>query len=333
MVIIARKTKINRIQTPELLAQFDSQNKYLMQTFLEYLKSTDKSKLTIEQYDNDLKIFFCWDVLENNNKPFTQITKREFTKFQGKALNDWEWSSSRIRRVKSCISSLSNYIENILDEEPEYQGYRSIIRKIENPVNVPVREKTVFKTEELQKLLDTLVENKQYKQACALSLAMSSARRKAEIPRFKVSYFTDENVLYGSLYKTPEKVVTKGRGSKGKLLYLYILKKPFDPYLKMWLNEREMCGIQSEWLFPKENNPNEPVSDDIMDGWADHFTTILNKDFYWHSIRHYATTEFCKSNIPPQIIKGIIGWESVDMVDVYNDLSTDDMLAQYFKEQ
>lgn len=48
-------------------------------------------------------------------------------------------SPARVRRVKAALSSLSNYIENILDDE--YEDFRPIIRKIENPQNTPVREK------------------------------------------------------------------------------------------------------------------------------------------------------------------------------------------------
>ena len=55
---------------------------------------------------------------------------------------------------------MSNYIENILDDEPEYEGYRAVIRKIESPVDDVVRDKTIFEMDELQKLLDHLVENK-----------------------------------------------------------------------------------------------------------------------------------------------------------------------------
>ena len=64
-------------------------------------------------------------------------------------MNTWGWSSNRIRRVKSVISSMSNFIENILDEEEGYEGYRAIIRKIESPVKEEVREKTIFEPEEL----------------------------------------------------------------------------------------------------------------------------------------------------------------------------------------
>ena len=186
----------------------------------------------------------------NGNKEFIKITKRDFVRFQNHCLKEWGWSSNRVRRVKSVISSLSNYIENILDEEEEYEGYRGVIRKIESPAKEVVREKSVFEPEEMQGLLDHLVAQGKYLQACILSLAINSGRRKAELPRFKVSYFSEENVIFGSLYKTPEKVKTKGRGSRGKMLDLYVLKKEFDPYLELWLAERKRLGIDSEWLFP-----------------------------------------------------------------------------------
>ena len=330
--LMARKTVYNVISSPEILEQLDKQNKFLKTEFLEYLQSVGKAVTTIEQYGHDLNIFFSWNYSCNANKPFTKITKREFAKFQSNALNEWQWSPKRIRRVKATISSLSNFIENILDEEDEFKDYRSVIRKIESPVDTPVREKTIFEPEELQHLLDVLVENKKYEAACALSLAMNSARRKAELTRFKVSYFNDENVIYGSLYKTPEKVVTKGRGVKGKLLYLYVLKKAFDPYLKLWLDERKAKGIESEWLFPKTSNKNEHVSVDTFDTWAELFTKLSGKNFYWHSIRHYATTEFRKNNIPTDVVQEFIGWESADMVNLYTDISADDKIGQYFDE-
>lgn len=329
---MARKTKVNFIAHPEILDMCHIQNKFLFDSFLDYLKSTDKANTTIEQYRNDLKIFFCWNYTDNNNKPFIEITKRDYTRFQGKALTDWEWSPKRIRRVKACISSLSNYIENILDEEDEFKNFRSVIKKIESPVNVPVREKTIYTPEELQSVLDMLVNDKKYEIACALALAMYSGRRKSELARFKVSYFDEKNVLFGTLYRTPEKVVTKGRGSKGKLLTLYVLKKEFDPYLKLWLEERERLGITSEWLFPKETNHNEHIDRYALDRWARLLTKLSNKDFYWHSMRHFATTQFCKSNIPNHIIKQIIGWDSLEMVDLYNDTALDDVLGDYFKE-
>lgn len=330
-----RKTVYNNITTEDKVAQILPENKELMEEFLDYLKSVDRSKGTITQYKSDLKIFFVYNLENNKNKRFTEISKREFTRFQNHAINEWGWSPKRVRRVKSTISSLSNYIENILDEEEEYSGYRGVIRKIESPADEVVREKTVFEPEEIQKLLDALIEKKKYMRACIVSLAVNSGRRKSELPRFKTSYFNEENIIFGSLYKTPEQVKTKGRGSRGKMLTLYTFKHDFDPYLKIWMDERERLGIDSQWLFPKKVNGeyvDEPIEPDTLDNWTDGFSKILGKAFYWHSLRHFWTTQALKSSLPSNVVQELCGWSSSDMVNLYDDSTAEDTFAEYFDE-
>lgn len=330
-----RKTVYNNITSPEKLAQCNKNNIELGEEFLDYLRSVDRAETTIKQYESDLKIFWCWNYEYNKNKDFIKITKREFSKMQNHCLNVWGWSPKRVRRFKSTISSMSNFIENILDEEEEFEGYRSSIKKIESPVNTTVREKTIFETEEIETLLQILIDNKQYMKACVVALCAFSGRRKSEIPRFKVSYFDEENVKFsGAMYKTPEKVRTKGHG-KGKYLELYVLKKPFDPYLKLWLEERGRLGITSEWLFPRKENGkwvDEPLKTDTMDNWVDGFSKILGKPFYYHSMRHLFTTNLAKNSIPATVIQEIIGWESIDMVNLYSDISADESIGKYFDE-
>ena len=227
---------------------------------------------------------------------------------------------------------MSNYIENILDDE--FEGYKPIVRKIESPADTAVRVKTVFQEEDLKPLLDTLIEKKQYMKACALALAINSGRRKAELPRFKVNYFDKENLICeGALYKTPEKMMTKGRGSRGKLLDVYTLAKPFQPYLDLWLAQREELGIDSEWLFPKYKDGewlNEQIDVVLLDSWARTFSKMLNKSFYWHSLRHYFTTKLSESNLPDSVIQDIVGWESADMVHLYNDQTAEAQFEKYF---
>lgn len=329
---MGRTTVYNNITSPELIAQINTNNVYLKKEFLDYLKSIDRASSTISQYESDLDIFFCWNCQYNDNKDFIKISKREFAKFQNHTLNEWKWSPKRIRRVKSTISSLSNFIENIMDEEEGYENYRSVIKKIESPVNTTVREKTIFEESELQALLDHLIEHDKIKQAAIVALAMYSGRRKAELPRFKVSYFNDENVIFGSLWKTPEKVKTKGRGSQGKMIYLYVLRNKFKPYLDLWMKQREELGIESEWLFPDADDNSQPIKTETMDSWNDAYTKFLGKDFYWHSLRHYFTTTLAQSGIPTNVIQDIVNWESADMVSLYDDTSADENIGKYFDE-
>ena len=334
---MGRSTVYNNITSPELLNDVLPDNLDLSKDFLEYLQSIDRSPSTVNQYKNDLNIFWVWNLQFNNNKLFTKVTKREFARFQNHCLNEWKWSSNRVRRVKSVLSSLSNFIENILDEEEEFAGYRSVIKKIESPVKDFVREKTVLEDDEVKLLLDTLVDRGEIMKAAVVALAAYSGARKSELPRFKLSYFDKENVIYGSLYKTPEKIKTKGRG-KGKFINLYTLKNEFDPYLNLWIKERENLGIECEWLFPdvgmigKSNVIEDPLRVSTMDNWVDEFSKIVNKPWYWHLNRHYRTTLLLKKNIPSQVVQDITGWQSLEMVSNYSDITTDENLGMYFDE-
>lgn len=327
-----RKTQYQLITSPELLEQVNPKNKRLMSDYMTYLRSIQRSEKTIESYRNDLEIFMVWCLQNADNKFFADVTKRDIIAFQNYLIYTNGNSPARVRRIKATLSSMSNYIEAILDDEPEFKDFRNIVKKVENPVNQPVREKTVFSAEELQSLLDILVEQKEYQKACLLALAMCSGRRKSELVRFKADYFKDENIIYGSLYKTPEKIKTKGR-SLGKFLYAYTLVHGFKPYLDMWIAERERLGIDSEWLFISPcDGGYKQMEITTLNSYADTFSRLLKRDFYWHSMRHYFTTYLSRMSIPEGVITEVVGWDSAEMCRIYNDTSTDDELSKYFDE-
>lgn len=329
-----RTTVYNKITSKEKLSKVNPENKQLEEDFLEYLKSIDRSEGTVKQYKADLHVFWCWNLENNGNKAFHKMSKREFSRFQNCGINEWGWSPKRTRRVKATLSSLSNFISNILDDEDEFKGFTPIVRKIESPANIAIREKTVFSEEELQEILDVLVKEESYMKACALALAMNNGRRKAELLRFKVSYFDDENLICeGALYKTPEMVRTKGRGSNGKPLYLYTLAKGFKQYFDLWMEERKELGIESEWLFPKRVNGrwvDEPAEPSLFDSWAHSFSDIIGRPFYFHAMRHHFTTKLLENHIPEAVVQSIIGWDSSDMLRIYDDREISDSFAQYF---
>lgn len=328
---MGRKTKMNHgLTSPEKLAKVNPSNMQLKADFLDYLKSVQRSPLTIRGYDNDLDIFFCW-VLDNaDNKDFVKITKRELVRFQNWLCGENENGSARVRRIKSAISSLSNYIEAILDTDEEFKDFRSIVRKIENPALQPVREKTVLTDEQVEYLLNTLTERGQYEKACLVALEMFSGRRKAELPRFRVSDFDDEHIVCdGALYKSSP-IKTKGR-ALGKYIPCYTLVKDFKPYLDRWMSYREENGIESEWLLPDPNNPSEQLSISTLNSWAESFSSILGVPFYHHSARHRYCTYLVRAGIPEGVIAEIVGWESTELVKTYTDIDADEQIGAYFK--
>lgn len=272
-----------------------------------------------------------WNLLNNNNKHFIEMTKRDFIAYQNWLLNENQNSPARVRRLRSTLSALSNYIENVCDDI--YEGYRSIVKKIEPPAAVATREKTVLSEEQLQFLLDELVRRKSYQKACAVALAAYGGARKSELVRYKVEYFTDDNIIYGSLYKTPEKIVTKGRGRQGKPLNKYTIVNKFKPYLDLWLAQREELGVKSEWLFmSKRKGVWSPTKADTLNSWAITNSKILGVDFYFHCLRHFFTTMLAKQNIPDSVIQEIVGWSTIDMVRKYDDTEADERFGKYFDE-
>lgn len=325
---MARKTKMNKITSAEKTALINKGNIQLKDEFLTYLRSVGRSEGTINGYDNDLLIVFTYVMEHLNNKDFAKITKRDLINLQGWLISNGN-SSARIRRIKSSISSLSNYCENILaDDDPDFNGYRSIVRKIENPPLQATREKTVWETEELENLLKHLVDRKKYEQACFVALGMYGGRRKAEICRFRVDDFDDSRLVCGgALYKSAP-ILTKGN----KYLECYTLAKRFKPYFDMWMDYREEHGIESEWLFPDKDNPKDHIQITTLNSWTKTFSNITQNNFYFHSLRHYFVSDLAKEGIPDNVVVQIIGWSSADMFNIYNDNSKDDQLAQYFKD-
>ncbi len=315
-----RTTVYNLITNEENLSRINKKNIDLMNDFLDYLISIDRSPTTIHGYKNDLEIFFCWNLENNDNKYFIDLTKREIAKFQKYALSEWGWSTNRLSRVKSVLSSMSNYIENILDDEIE--NYRAIVRKVESPVKNTVREKTIITDDEVNTVLNTLVEQRKYQAACLFALAAFGGARKSELLRYKVSYFDDENIMPdAALYRTPEKIQTKGRGSNGKMLTKYTLLD-FKKYFDLWMNERKEKGIEGEYIFN--------ISVGTVDYYADVISEILGRPFYFHSLRHFLCSRLFRIGLPSDIIQEYFGWSSADMLNIYNDNEASDSFGKYF---
>lgn len=325
-----RTTVYNNITSEDKLAFINPKNTELMNDFLDYLVSIDRSKGTISQYKSDLSIFFCWNIDNNNNKYFVDLSKREIAKFQKYAMTEWGWSSNRLARVKSTLSSLSNYIENILDDE--LPDYKSIVRKVESPIKQAVRDKTIITDEEVNIILNQLVDSKKFQCACAFALAAFSGARKSELLRFKVSYFDDSNIMPdAALYKTPETIQTKGRGSQGKPLTKYTLLE-FKKYYDLWINERKEKGLlDNEYLFIKPNGETMTISG--MDSYAETITRLLGRPFYFHSLRHQLCTRLFKIGLPADVIQEYFGWSSIDMTSVYNDSNASDSFGKFFTSE
>jgi site-specific recombinase XerD len=321
---MSRKTFKNKFVTLELIEQINPINKKLVERFLRE-KSTRSSKTTIKAYESDSNIFMVWNLLNNENKLFTDVKKLELAEFFSFVADEMKVGSSRANRLRSFLSSLSIFIEKFYDTE--YPNFHSIVLKtIESAPKELRREKTILSNEQVTDLLEYFSkENKAI--ACWLALAVFSGARFAELLRFTTDLLDENNTAFGDLFlETTHPVQTKGRGRSGKMLYKYIIKDKFMPFYKDWLIEREriMKENNQEHLSIFIKTDGTPATDTTARYWVSLIEKRLGSSFYPHACRHFVVTEFARKKIPSQLIQSLIGWSSESMVSLYTDLTAKD---------
>jgi len=320
-----RKTFKKIIVTDELLGKVNPKNKKLQDSFIR-IKSTTSSATTTTSYSSDLDIFFCWNLLENDNKFFVDIRKIELADFFAYATEKLQWKSARFGRMRACLSSFSNFIENYYDDD--YPQFRNIILKTIEPMpKVAAREKTILSEEQIENLKQFLLEHKRYQGLCFLMLGICSGARISEILRFRMSDIDEENTAFNGLFlKTKNMIKTKGRTKEGKMLYKYILKDDFLPYYHLWLEERakimEEKGKSHDYIFIDRNG--DIPTDGVARGWYDDWDTVLGVPFYAHSLRHYIVTHMLRLGMEVDFVVSVNGWASSEMAKIYSDISDDE---------
>ena len=319
-----RKTFSKKITSPELIAKINPENVKLAKRFLKE-KSTRTSDKTIGIYESNLNIFFVWNLLYNDNKPFTEIKKLEFSDFFSFVVDEMKIGASRQNNLRSVLSSMSIFIERFLDED--YPNFRNVIlRIVESAPKDLRREKTILTDEQVESLLEHL-SNTDAQKACWLALAITSGARFSELLRFDLDIIDINHTAFGDIFiETKKQIKTKGRGKGGKLLYKYILRDKFLPYYNAWMEKRteilKAKGLEHVSMFIKIDGT--PATESTVRNWIAEFEEFLGVPFYAHALRHYLTTLLSKKNIPHPLIKEIFGWESLEMVSLYDDASARD---------
>lgn len=266
---MARKTFKKIITSPELIEKINPENKKLMKLFLQD-KDRKCSDATIKGYTSDLNIFFCWAVENAENTFYPKIKKYELSNFFSYCIDELGWKGARFARMRSVLSSLSDTVIKYYDDE--FPTFKNIINTVVEAIpKEPVREKTILKDEDLERLLDWLDKDKKLPtEACLLALAVYSGCRVSELALFKKDTISLENVAYGGLMlETTHKIRTKGFGKGGKLLNKYIIKDLFVPYYEKYLERRkeivEKTGLDPEELFIQDDG--RPATVTTFNSW------------------------------------------------------------------
>lgn len=324
---MGRKTVYNAHLT-DSWPSVSTENRQLVADFLRYCKSNDKSPQTIKQYEEWLKVFFCWNYSENDDKLFINLKKRDFVYYFGWC-RDLGMSDSRIASLKSVLSSLSSEIELLYEDV--YPSFHNQLRGLE-PVHITAtREKTVLSEAEIGSILQGLVDKGEYQISCYLALACSSGSRKAELLQMKDSFFVPEREVFGGyMYCTPE-IRTKGRGKRGKIIKKYVIKETFHPFLELWRKERERLGITCDDLFVTvKEGAYVPATISSANYFAQKISKLFGIDYYTHCSRHFFCTLLKRKKLPDDIITQIFGWSNADMIKTYSDIPEEEILSEFF---
>lgn len=320
-----RETFRNIITSPELITQINQENKKLVDRFLKNF-ATRRAASSVISYRSNLNIFFCWNLLYNDNKFFIDIKKYELMDFFDFAVTELKWKgSNRYAQMHSCLSSFSTWIENILDEK--YPTFRNLLPKIEKLPKAAVRKKSIFSKEELDNLMNWLGEKEKVNEQCLLALIMSSGSRASELLRFTTDMIDENHTAFEGLFlETTEDIRVKGRGVHGKYIPRYIIKDIFLPYYYKWLPIREqiMKNNKKDHNFIFIRNDGEPALISTIRSWMEKWDDVLDKHWYPHAGRHFWTTYLLSIGLEKELIQELQKWSSDALVDIYNDATAKD---------
>ena len=109
-----RAKKIAEV-TDEMWSKVDKEYVELVEEFLDF---SNHSPQTFKQYKSGLRQFGYWLHDSLNDKKLYKLTKRDILRYMS-FLKNRGLSSSAQQFKKACVSSLMNYIENIVADEDE----------------------------------------------------------------------------------------------------------------------------------------------------------------------------------------------------------------------
>lgn len=272
-----KKKVYNRFYDETKWKEVPQFNKDLIDDFLLELKASGKSKNTIAQYFNDLRIICIYIHDELGNKEFHKLKKKHFRNmvlfFKEKGM-----SNARVNRLKSSISSCLEFASN----EEDYEDLLEInyAGKVKGLQKEKVRDIIFLSWEEIETIYNELKSQERYQEALLLALAIDSAGRKNELFQVKKYDITEDGNF-------TSEVIGK-RGKKFKLMYNDMTKEAYSLYM----NQRGEDNIDSLWIL--RTGETRPANVDMLYDMVVSWRKILfektgeNKELNVHSLRHIA---------------------------------------------
>ncbi|MGM0968712.1 MAG: tyrosine-type recombinase/integrase [Bacillota bacterium] len=267
--------------TDEMWSQVDQEHQDLVSEFLDANSFRDKTK---KQYHSTLRQFFWWVHTSLNGKKLYKITKRDFIRYQS-FLKNRGMSSSGIALKKASVSSLNNYLENVVaEDDPNYKTFRNFTRGLPAIPKTVTYEKVKVTYDDYKLMMDTLEEDENYLGMAWLAAAFNVGGRRAELIQFKTELL-DYPINEDQSYVMSHKVFGKGKG-EGKVLK-YMVNLEAIKYMRLWHEKR---GYDHEYIFTTQYG-GEPKQ--ISESWADYFCSDVLSDILGRRINPHLFKASC----------------------------------------
>ncbi|MGM1044888.1 MAG: tyrosine-type recombinase/integrase [Bacillota bacterium] len=278
----------------------------------EFITVQDLSPASKKQYTSVLRQFGWYMCSSMNNKPFYKISKRDFMRYLSYLRDNRKMSSSAIGLRKSTVSSLCNYIENIIAEDEEnYKSFRNFTRGLPPIPKNRVYEKVKVTKEEYDLMMSLLEADENWLGMAWLATAFRVGARRSEIIQFKTEIL-DYPVPEGQSYVLSHIVRGKGKSTDGKPLE-YMIPLDVIPYWKKWVESR---GYESEYIFTtKYGNEIKAMSA----AWSDDFCSntlsdMLERRINVHIFKNSCVTYLLETGVDINLVSKFVAH--------HNDIST-----------
>lgn len=297
----------------------------------EFILVQNHSVQTKKQYSSGLRQFGYFVYQSMNNKPLYKITKRDFLRYLSYLRDDRKLSSSALNFKKACVSSLCNYIENVVsDDDENYKLFRNFTRGLPSIPKNRVYDKVKVTYDEFKEMMNVLESDENYLGMAWLATAFLVGARRSEIIQFK-SEIVEYKISENQNYVLSHTVRGKGKSTDGKPLE-YMIPLDVLPYLEKWLNVR---GYSSQYIFTTKHNGEVRQ---MSPTWADNFcaevlSNILGRRINVHIFKNSCITYHLERGTDIKLVsKFIAHHESIETTSIYDLRDFEDEKKSIFKD-
>ncbi len=284
----------------------------LTKSFINQLKSTNKSKYTISSYENTLSSFFDYikhSFSDNNEFLINKIKKSDildFFEYKNNLLEkQGEISPNTKKLLFTHLKTFFKYIEDE-NEDKLYDFSKTFDFKINTPKRIPKGLDNKEKKQLLQ-FLETLNSNCEnittYRNSIIVKMFFYCGLRKNEVINLKLSDFIEEDEIYV--------IYVIGKGNKERELFI----------------KKSIVDFELEEL--KKANYNyicQTSTGKLMDGSQVYrmIQSIYNKlkiKASVHDLRHTFAKSLSYQNVDISVIKELLGHSSIQTTAIYTNPS------------